>query len=285
MINIKLNNGYEMPVLGLGTFLSSYDDCYKACLFALQHGYRHIDTAQNYKNEEAVGKAIRDSGVPRNEIFITSKLQITRFGKNNTRKAVFKSLKDLGVDYIDLYLMHWPSSNYEFNLETYHALEELVKEGYIRSIGVSNFQIHHLEHLLPYVTIKPVTNQIELHPGLSQVPLVKFCEDHDMIVTSYGPFMKGEAFTMPYINELAKKYSKSPAQICIRYLIDRGIIAIPKSVHENRIKENFDVFDFKLTNEEINNILKLNQGKRVYLDPDNRPGILTKELPYFNEDF
>lgn len=282
---MKLNNGYIIPDVGLGTFLSGSEDCYNAVLEALRVGYRHIDTAQNYKNEEAVGKAIRDSGIKREDIFITSKLQISRYGKNNTKKAVLKSLQDLGVDYIDLYLMHWPSRNYDFNLETYHALEEMVDEGYIRSIGVSNFQIHHLEHLLKYVKIKPVTNQVELHPGLSQVGLVDYCKKNDIVVTSYGPFMKGEAFKMPYINELSLKYNKTKAQICIRYLIDRGIIAIPKSIHNDRIKENFNVFDFKLTPDEVENIININQGKRVYLDPDNRPGILTEELPYFNNEF
>lgn len=282
---MKLNNGYIIPDVGLGTFLSSVDECYNSCLWALKNGYRHIDTAQNYKNEEAVGKAIKDSGINRKEIFVTSKLQITRFGKNNCKKAVLKSIEDLGLDYIDLYLMHWPSPSYELNLETYLALEEMVKEGYIKSIGVSNFQIHHLEHLLPYINIKPVTNQIELHPGLSQVPLVNFCKKNDIIVTSYGPFMKGEALKMPYIIKLATKYHKTPAQICIRYLVDRGIVAIPKSVHESRIIENFNVFDFNLTSEEVDNIIKLNQGKRVYLDPDNRPGLLYKELPYFNLEF
>lgn len=282
---MKLNNGYIIPDLGLGTFLSSPDECYNACLYALKLGYRHIDTAQNYKNEEAVGKAIKDSGVKREDIFITSKLQISRYGKNNTKMAVLKSLKDLGVDYIDLYLMHWPSRNYDFNLETYKALEEMKDMGYIRSIGVSNFQIHHLEHLLPFVKYKPVTNQVELHPGLSQVGLVEYCKKNDIVVTSYGPFMKGEALKLDYINNLALKYNKTPAQICIRYLIDRGIVAIPKSVHNERIKENFDVFNFSLTSDEVIKIIDLNQGKRVYLDPDNRPGILTSELSYFNNDF
>lgn len=285
MVYIKLNNGHLMPAVGLGTFLAPTEDCYKACLYALKCGYRHIDTAENYKNEEAVGRAIKDSGINREEIFITSKLQIKRYGYNNTKKAVLKSLKDLALDYIDLFLMHWPSSNYEFNLETYRALEEMVNEGYIRSIGVSNFQIHHLEHLLPFVKIKPVTNQIELHPGLSQVPLVKYCESNDMVVTSYGPFMKGEALVMPSIISLAQKYNKTPAQIIIRYLIDRKIIAIPKSIHYDRIEENFNVFDFKLSQSDINEILNSNQGKRVYLDPDNRPGILTCELDYFPMDF
>lgn len=282
---MKLNNGYIIPDLGLGTFLSSPDECYNACLYALKLGYRHIDTAQNYKNEEAVGKAIKDSGVKREDIFITSKLQISRYGKNNTKMAVLKSLKDLGVDYIDLYLMHWPSRNYDFNLETYKALEEMKDMGYIRSIGVSNFQIHHLEHLLPFVKYKPVTNQVELHPGLSQVGLVEYCKKNDIVVTSYGPFMKGEALKLDCINKLALKYNKTPAQICIRYLIDRGIVAIPKSVHNERIKENFDVSNFSLTSDEVIKIIDLNQGKRVYLDPDNRPGILTSELSYFNNDF
>lgn len=283
MKEYTLNNGYKIPCIGLGTFLASYDDCYNACLYALKVGYRHIDTAQNYKNEEAVGKALKDSNIKREEVFITSKLQISRYGKNNTRLAVLKSIKDLGVDYIDLYLMHWPSQSYKMNLETYKALEDMVREGYIRSIGVSNFQIHHLEHLLPYIDIKPVINQIELHPGLSQDKLVDFCLTKDILVTSYGPFMKGEALNMPIILELSNKYHKTSAQICIRYLIDRNIIAIPKSIHNDRIEENFDVFDFTLSDSDVNKIIEANMGKRVYLDPDNRPGIPTKELPYFNE--
>ncbi len=284
-MEIKLNNGYMMPMLGLGTFLAPEEECYQAVLWALKAGYRHIDTAQNYKNEAAVGRAIKDSNIKREEIFITSKLQIKRYGKNNAKKAVLKSIKDLGVDYIDLYLMHWPSQNYAFNLETYQALEEMVDAGYIRSIGVSNFQIHHLEHLLPYVKIKPVVNQIELHPGLNQDANIKFAIKNDIVITSYGPFMKGEALKMPYILELSLKYNKTPAQICIRFLLDRNIVAIPKSVHEERIKENIDVFDFKLTTEEIEKILSLNIAKRVYMDPDNRPGVPEEELPYFPEEF
>lgn len=285
MKKFRLNNGYEIPVIGLGTFLASEEECYDACLCALINGYRHIDTAQNYKNEVAVGKAIKDSKVKREDIFITSKLQISRYGCNNTKKAVLKSLKDLDVDYIDLYLMHWPSQSYEMNLETYQALEEMVLKGYIRSIGVSNFQIHHLEHLLPYVKIKPVMNQIELHPGLSQNSLLQFCKDNQILVTSYGPFMKGRALEMPLILDLAKKYNKTPAQICIRYLIDRGIVAIPKSVHENRIKENFDVFDFVLSQEDVDMIVRANLGVRVYLDPDNRPGVPTIEAKEFPLEF
>ena len=285
MNTFKLNNGYEIPVIGLGTFLAPKEECYNACLWALKAGYRQIDTAQNYKNEEAVGRALKASGVKREDVFITSKLQISRYGKNNTKKAVLKSINDLGVDYIDLYLMHWPSQSYEMNLETYHALEEMVNEGYIRSIGVSNFQIHHLEHLLPYVKIKPVMNQIELHPGLSQNGVLKYCKENDILVTSYGPFMKGEALKMPLINELASKYHKTPAQICVRYLVDRGIVAIPKSVHEARIKENFDVFDFALTEDDVNQIINLNQGRRVYLDPDNRPGVPLVEAKEFPMEF
>lgn len=285
MKEYTLNNGYKIPCIGLGTFLSDEADCYNACLHALKIGYRHIDTAQNYKNESSVGKALKDSKIKRSEVFITSKLQITRYGKNNTKKAVLKSLEDLCVDYIDLYLMHWPSQSYEMNLETYKALEDMQKEGYIRSIGVSNFQIHHLEHLLPYVDIKPVMNQIELHPGLSQNKLVDFCNLNNILVTSYGPFMKLEAFNMPIIKDFANKYHKTPAQICIRYLIDRDIVVIPKSVHTNRIEENFDVFDFELKKDDVNKIIDANLGKRVYLDPDNRPGIPEKELPYFNDEF
>lgn len=285
MKTFKLNNSYEIPVIGLGTFLASEDECYNACLWALKAGYRQIDTAQNYKNEQAVSKALRDSKIKREDVFITSKLQISRYGKNNTKKAVLKSIADLGVDYIDLYLMHWPSQSYEMNLETYHALEEMVEAGYIRSIGVSNFQIHHLEHLLPYVKIKPVMNQIELHPGLSQNGVLKYCRENDILVTSYGPFMKGQALEMPVIKELAQKHHKTPAQICIRYLIDRGIVAIPKSVHEDRIKENFDVFDFSLSEDEVNQIVLCNQGRRVYLDPDNRPGVPLVEAEEFPLDF
>lgn len=279
MQDIILNNGVKMPIIGLGTFKSENgDECYHAVLEALKAGYRHIDTAMGYGNEESVGKAIKDSGIPREEIFITTKLQAGKLGYKAAKFYLEESLERLGTDYVDLYLIHWPSHNKEVNIHTWKAFEELYLAGKAKAIGVSNFQIHHLEDLLGSASIKPMVNQVELHPFLTQKELQEYLVKHDIQIESYGPFAKGLAFENDYLKELAQKYNKSVANIVCRYGIERNIIMIPKSVTTSRIIDNFKVFDFNLTAEEVAKIDSLNLGKRVYTDPDNCPFVTNVEV-------
>ncbi len=275
---VILANGVKMPTLGLGTFKAENGtSCYDAVLHALKVGYRHIDTAMGYGNEESVGKAIKDSGIKRDEIFVTTKLYPSQIGYKSAKINLEKSLKRLGLSYVDLYLIHWPSSNLLVNTHTWQAFEELYKEGKTRAIGVSNFNIYHLEHLLASCEIKPMVDQVELHPYLTQIPLSKYLAKENICVESYGPFAKGNVFTDDLLKELASRYNKSVANIVTRWGLQKGIIMIPKSVTLERIESNFDVFSFSLTDEEICQIDNLNLGKRLYTDPDNCPFCPAKE--------
>lgn len=269
---ITLANGVKMPILGLGTFKASEGkSCYEACLEALKIGYRHIDTAMGYGNEESVGKAIKDSGVKREDIFVTTKLYPSKIGYKSAKVNLEESLKRLGLDYVDLYLIHWPSANDKVNIHTWQAFEELYDAGLTRAIGVSNFNINHLDHLLPNVRIKPMIDQVELHPYLPQFPLAKYLDDKGICLESYGPFAKGMVFEDETLKKLAAKYNKPVANIVTRWGIERNIVMIPKSVTLDRIVSNFDVFSFSLTKEDIQIIDKLNCGKRLYTDPNNCP--------------
>lgn len=269
-----LNNGISMPLLGLGTFRAEEgDQTYQAVLAALHTGYRHIDTAQAYNNEASVGKAISDSGLSREELFITTKLGAKNLGYQKAKDELNGSLKKMNLDYIDLYLIHWPSHNPELNKETWRAFEELYFEGKVKAVGVSNFQKHHLMELLKFAEVKPCVNQVELHPGLQQWPLEAYCASEGIHLVSYGPLMKGEVFEMPVLQELAKKYNKSVPNIIARWGIQRGIFMIPKSVTKERIVDNFNIFDFYLTDEDMAAIKSINRGKRVYTDPDNAPHV------------
>ena len=269
---VTLNNGVIMPKLGLGTFKAEDgESCYNATLEALKIGYRLIDTAMGYGNEESIGRAIKDSGVKREEIFITTKLYPKQIGYKSAKINLEQSLERLQTTYIDLYLIHWPSNNYLVNLHTWQAFEELYKEGKVRAIGVSNFQIHHLNNLLSSCIIKPMVNQVELHPYLSQEPLARFLALEDICLESYGPFAKGMVFTDQTLIDMAKKYHKSVSNIVVRWGLERNIIMIPKSVTKERIKSNFEVFDFTLTKEDMKILDELNLGKRLYTDPDNNP--------------
>lgn len=264
---MKLNNNNYMPNVGLGTFLAKENACYDIVKKAIIHGYRHIDTASVYENEEEVGRAIKECGVPREELFITSKLNPKKLGYENAKNELRKTLEKLQLEYIDLYLIHWPSGNYSLNLATYKALEDMHKEGLIKNIGVSNFNIHHLEKLLSSCDIIPQVNQVECHPYLNQYYLRKYMKKYDIKMVSYGPFAKGEVFNDEILQELAKKYDCTVSNIVINYLIKNEIFAIPKTVSErrlieNKIKVDLDENDMKIIN-------SLNIGKRFYIDPDN----------------
>jgi len=273
-MNKILNNGVKMPLLGLGTFLAlDGDSAYQAVKHALEVGYRHIDTAQMYQNEESVGQAILDSGIPRSEIFITTKQRYhSTFDKMN--QMFLESLTKLKTDYVDLYLIHWPNHDKTINQQTWAFFESIYQKGQARAIGVSNFQKHHLLDLFETAKIKPMVNQIELHPGLSQVPMKAFLDHESIACESYGPFMKGgifEGIWLETLEDIARAHQASIPQIVIAWGLARHIIMIPKSVTPERILENYQSIDIQLSEEDINRINSLNRGKRVYTDPDNSP--------------
>lgn len=266
--SFTLHNGVQMPYLGLGTYQSGNDqEVVNAVKSALEIGYRHIDTAAIYKNEEGVGKGIRESGIDRKEIFLVSKVWNEDQGYDETLKAFDASLKRLGVDYLDLYLIHWPvSGKYK---ETWRALEYLYAQKKIKAIGVSNFLKHHLEDILQDCKVVPMVNQMEFHPHLVQQDLIDFCAAKGIQYESWSPFMQGKVFELDICADLAKKYNKSVAQIILRYNLQKGIVAIPKSVHAKRIAANVEIFDFELSSEDISFLDGLETGERIGPDPDN----------------
>ncbi len=254
----QLNNGIKMPVLGLGVCrIDDLKECEEVVMNAMNTGYRLIDTAEIYENEEAVGKAIQRSGVSRDELFITSKLWINHNSYEGAWESLRESLKKLQLEYIDMYMIHWPIGDY---YGAYHALEEAYEQGLIRAIGVSNFHIDQLYDLLQHCKIKPVINQIQCHPFMQKDTEIAFMQDNDIVVEAYSPFAVGQnnIFEQPVLKEIASKYKKSVAQVILRWNIERGVIAIPKSVHVERMKQNLDVFDFSLDEEDMNQIRTIN---------------------------
>ncbi|MGM9988137.1 MAG: aldo/keto reductase [Bacillaceae bacterium] len=270
---LTLNNGVKMPAIGLGVWqVTDGEEVKNAVLHALKSGYRLIDTAAIYKNEVGVGEGIRESGIPREEIFVTSKVWNDDQGYDETLQAFQASLDRLGLDYLDMYLVHWPCAKNGKFLDTYRALETLYKQGKVRAIGVSNFHIHHLKELLAVCEVVPVVNQVECHPYLSQKPLRDFCSEHNILVEAWSPIMRGgAALSDETIVALAKKYEKTPVQVILRWHIQSGIHPIPKSVTPSRIEENFNVFDFTLTAEEMAAMDALNKDERIGPDPDFFP--------------
>ncbi|WDL99101.1 aldo/keto reductase [Alicyclobacillus sp. ALC3] len=263
-----LNNGVLMPWFGLGVYKTPPGEVVETSVrMAIEHGYRSIDTAKLYDNEEGVGIAVRDSGVKREDIFVTTKLWNTDQGYDQTLQEFDASLKRLGMDYVDLYLIHWPGTR--LYKETWKAFEKLYKDGHVRAIGVSNFNIHHLEDILSDSEVVPAVNQVELHPRLNQAELREFCESKGIRLEAWSPLMRGQILDDPTITRIAETHGKTPAQVILRWDLDHGVITIPKSVHENRIKENADIFDFTLTVEEMAAIDSLNNGTRVGPDPDD----------------
>ncbi len=263
-----LANGVNMPWLGLGVYKAKEgEEVEQAVKAALRIGYRSIDTAAFYGNEEGVGRAVRESGIPREEIFITTKVWNSDQGYERTLAAFEASLQRLGMEYVDLYLIHWPvKGKYK---ETWRALETLYKEGKARAIGVSNFQVHHLEDLMADAEIKPMVNQVEFHPFLTQEKLRDFCRREGIQLEAWSPLMRGEVVNVPEIVELAEKYGKTPAQIVLRWDLQHGVVTIPKSVREARIRENADLFDFELSAEDMAKLDALNRDHRFGPDPDN----------------
>ena len=271
MMKVKLNNGYEMPIVGLGTWRSKPEEVYNAVLDALKAGYRHIDTAAIYGNEEMIGKAIKDSGIKREELFITTKLWNSDQGYDSTLVAFEISRKKLGLDYIDLYLIHW-FKGYENSLASYKALEDLYRQGKAKAIGVSNYNVHHIQHLLDNVEIKPMVNQVETHVTLQNHFLHEYCRDNQIQLEAYAPLMSnkiGELLENEVLKEIAKKHNKTVTQVALRWLMERGIVVIPKSVTTKRIVENYQVFDFSLDQDDMQEIRKLNTGRKLFVEFDN----------------
>lgn len=275
MKTFKLHNNIQIPAVGFGTYkIQEGQECIDAVKFALKHNYRHIDTAAVYENEKSVGIAIRESNIPREELFITTKVWNTERGYEKTLKAFEASMKRLGLEYLDLYLIHWPANTKQFsnaaglNAETWRALETLYLNGKIRAIGVSNFLVHHLEELFKTATIKPMINQIEYHPGYIQADTVKFCKQHDILVEAWSPLGRGRVLENPLLMELAKKYSVSTGAICLQFALQQGIIVLPKSTSEERIIANNSV-DFTLRDEDIKRISNMPETGFSGLHPDN----------------
>jgi len=262
-----LNNGVKMPWFGLGVYKTQEGpEVENAVAAALEAGYRLIDTAALYGNETGVGNAIRASGIRREEVFVTTKVWNSDQGYDETLRAFEASLARLGFDYVDLYLVHWPvKGKYK---DTWRALERLYKEGLTRAIGVSNFHIHHLEDLMSSCEVKPAVNQVECHPLLTQTELRKFCREQNIAFQAWAPIMKGQ-LDLPVLTELAAKYGKTPAQIVLRWDLQSDILTIPKSIRPERIRENANIFDFELSDEDMARIDALNQNKRFGADPDN----------------
>jgi diketogulonate reductase-like aldo/keto reductase len=266
---IELNNGVAIPQLGFGVFLVPPGETEAAVATALLTGYRHIDTARLYENEGEVGAAIAKSGIPRDEIFVTTKLWNSDQGYNAARAAFDWSLEQLGFDYVDLYLIHWPLPKLDRYVETWRALEKIAGEGRARAIGVSNFQIPHLQRLLDETGTVPAVNQVELHPHLTQAPLRAFHAQHGIVTEAWSPLARGgSVLTDPRIGAIAAAHGKTPAQVILHWHIQVGNVAIPKSVTPSRIAENLDVFGFTLTDDEVATIESLNADTRIGPDPD-----------------
>ncbi|WP_151734023.1 aldo/keto reductase ['Paenibacillus yunnanensis' Narsing Rao et al. 2020] len=265
---VKLANGVDMPWLGLGVYkVKEGQEVIESVQAAIRTGYRSIDTAALYGNEEGVGQAIRESGVSREELFITTKVWNSDQGYESTLAAFGQSLSKLGLDYIDLYLVHWPvKGKYKY---TWRALEKLYADGKVRAIGVSNFQIHHLEDLLGEATVKPMVNQVELHPLLSQLELREYCANQGIQIEAWAPLAQGQLLDNELLQQIADTHGKSIAQVIIRWDIQSGIVTIPKSIKAQRISENADVFGFELSAAEMAQIDGLNINRRIGADPDN----------------
>ncbi|MCI1219361.1 MAG: aldo/keto reductase [Bifidobacterium sp.] len=267
--SVTLNNGVTIPQLGLGVFQTkSGKETSDAVREALLAGYRHIDTARIYNNEESVGEGLRESGLKRRDVFITTKLWNDDVRSGIAKDACYASLDRLGTDYIDLYLIHWPADGWE---KAWEAMAELYAEGRVRAIGVSNFQPHHLDTLLTISDTKPAVDQIESSPQFANAQVVDYAKSKGIDVEAYSPLggTGGSLLRNPVLAAIAERYGKSPAQVVIRWHLQRGLIVIPKSTHAERIRQNFDVFDFQLSDNDIQAINALDTGQRTGADPDN----------------
>lgn len=269
-----LQNGVKMPCIGFGTWKTPDESAKNAVIEALRAGYRHIDTATSYGNEAAVGDGIAASEISRADVFLTTKLWNPHQGYQSTIEACEDSLKKLRMDYLDLYLIHWPHDKKYFdnwqerNLETWHAFEALYKSGKVRAIGVSNFRPHHVDNILTQCSVVPMVDQVEFHPGMPQTEVLDYCKAHDMVVEGWSPLGSGRIFDSAPMQEIAARYGKSVAQVCVRFALQHEVVPLPKSVTPSRIAQNANVFDFCLSPEDMDTIVKIDCGWSG-LDPDN----------------
>ena len=266
---ITMNNGVEIPQLGFGVFQIPPDETVDATLAALEIGYRHIDTAEMYRNEKEAGEAVRRSGIPREEVFVTSKLNNGFHARDAALKAFDGTLDALGFDYLDLFLVHWPLPGIDVDyVETWKAMEEIYDSGRCRAIGVSNFQQHHLRRLFAEAVIRPAVNQIEAHPYLTQDELRAFDADHGIVTEAWSPIAQGKVLDDPVIRGVAQRVGRTPAQVTLRWHVQRGDVVFPKSVTRSRVQENFDIFDFELDESAMSAISALNRDDRTGPNPD-----------------
>jgi 2,5-diketo-D-gluconate reductase A len=267
---LPFHDGHSIPQIGLGVYKISDDEAATVVRSAIEAGYRLIDTASMYENEEGVGRGIRDSGIPRSEIFVTTKFWMDDLGFDKTKAALRTSLDLLGMDFVDLYMIHWPAPNRGLYTESWRALEELHEEGLVKSIGMSNFHTNHLDDIFAMATKKPVINQIEIHPWLTQEKTAEYNLQHGLVTQAWSPLARGQILDQPDLVALSAKYEKSVAQVIIRWHIQRGFAVIPKSVSPERMKANADVFDYAITDEDMALISRLNKNYRTGVDPNDR---------------
>lgn len=272
---VQFYNGNYMPKVGLGTYrVENDDECKEAVKWAIEHGYRSIDTAKVYGNEEKVGEGIKEglasTGLTREDLFITSKLYFEDFGRENVVTAYEASLKRLGLDYLDLYLVHWPGTNEAVMIDTWQGLEDLYKDNKVKNIGVSNFEVDHLEALLAQVSIKPMINQVEFHPYFTQREVRRYLEVQRIVMESWSPLMNAKILTDDTVKQVAEEVGKSPAQVIIRWNVQHDVVVIPKSVTPERITENLEVFDFELSDEQMQRLDDLNTDQRTGPNPKEK---------------
>ncbi|MGY1691719.1 aldo/keto reductase [Geodermatophilus sp. SYSU D01105] len=265
---IRLNNGVEIPQLGFGVFQIPPDQTADATRTALEVGYRHIDTAQMYGNEKGVGEAVRSSGIPREEVFVTSKLNNNRHTRDEILRSFDQSLAELGFDQLDLFLIHWPLPTVSDYVARWKVMEEIYASGRTRAIGVSNFQPHHLRNLFADTEVRPAVNQIEVHPYLGNEEARAFGADHEIVTEAWAPIAKGAVNGDPAIKEIAEQVGRTPAQVTLRWHVQRGDVVFPKSVTRSRVEENFAIFDFELDESAMAAITGLDRGERTGPDPD-----------------
>ena len=266
---IRLNNGVEIPQLGFGVYQVPPEDTAEAVSTALEIGYRHIDTAEMYGNEKGVGEAVARSGIDRGEVFVTSKLNNGYHRRDDALRAFDQSLADLGFEYLDLFLIHWPLPGIDVDyVETWKAMEEIYASGRARSIGVSNFQAHHLRRLFGETEVRPAVNQIEVHPYLAQEELRAFDADHEIVTEAWSPIAQGKVLDDPVVLRVAERCSRTPAQVVLRWHVQRGDVVFPKSVNRERMQQNFELFDFDLDGDAMGDLSALDRGERTGPDPD-----------------
>lgn len=266
---VTLNNGGKMPVIGLGTWRVPAGKARQAVLWALEAGYRMVDTSLNYWNERQVGAGVRESGIPREEVFVSTKLEHEDHGYENTFWGFEKSLRNLDIEYVDLYLIHWPRA--DLRHETWKAMEELLEGGRCRAIGVSNYTVRHLDELLEYARVVPAVNQVEIHPFLYPHDLVRFCAENGIQLQSYSPLTQGARLNHPVVTQVARKHERTPAQVVLRWHLQHDLVPLPRSASREHIEENLGAFEFSLDDDDMESLDSLNEELHLSWDPTEAP--------------